>query len=82
VIHWSYIQHTGTPIGVPFFIDTDRLQLQMPRNNVKKQELEVRLLKMKNELYNGSWSAKGTQWHDGAHTMLNRMLEMLQEYRD
>jgi len=54
----------------------------MPRNNVKKQELEVRLLKMKNELYNGSWSAKGTQWHDGAHTMLNRMLEMLQEYRD
>jgi len=54
----------------------------MPRNNVKKSELEVRLLKMKNELYNGSWSVKGAEWHDGAHTMLNRMLEMLQEYRD
>ena len=53
----------------------------MPRNAVKKDELECRVLKLKNELYNGSWSNRGQDWHDGAHTMLNRVLEMLSEYR-
>ena len=53
----------------------------MPRNAVKKDELECRVLKLKNELYNGSWSSRGQDWHDGAHTMLNRVLEMLSEYR-
>jgi len=53
----------------------------MPRNAVKKDELECRVLKLKNELYNGSWSNRGQEWHDGAHTMLNRVLEMLSEYR-
>jgi hypothetical protein len=46
-----------------------------------REEVEVRVLKMKNELYNGSWSAKGADWHDGAHTMLNRVLDMIGEYR-
>jgi len=53
----------------------------MPRNAVKKDELECRVLKLKNELYNGSWSSRGQDWHDGAHTMLNRVLEILSEYR-
>ena len=30
----------------------------MPRNAVKKDELECRVLKLKNELYNGSWSSR------------------------
>jgi hypothetical protein len=53
----------------------------MPRNFMTREEAEVRLLKMKNELYNGSWSSKNGQWHDGAHTMLNRVLDMIGEYR-
>ena len=53
----------------------------MPRNAVKKDELECRVLKLKNELYNGSWSGRGQEWHNGAHTMLNRVLDMLSEYR-
>tara|TARA_A100001201_G_scaffold71377_3_gene65330 strand:+ start:456 stop:605 length:150 start_codon:yes stop_codon:yes gene_type:complete len=46
-----------------------------------KQEMEVRVLKLKNELYNGSWIHKNGDWHDGAHTMLNRVLDIIQEYR-
>ena len=53
----------------------------MPRNMIKKEEMEVRILKLKNELYDGSWSARNGEWHDGAHTMLNRVLDIIQEYR-
>ena len=53
----------------------------MPRNNMTKAEFETRVLKLKNELYDGSWSARNGEWHEGAHTMLNRVLELLQEYR-
>ena len=53
----------------------------MPKNAVNRDELECRVLKLKNELYNGSWSGRGQEWHNGAHTMLNRVLDMLSEYR-
>jgi hypothetical protein len=53
----------------------------MPRNMIAKDEMEVRILKLKNELYDGSWTARDDDWHDGAHTMLNRVLNILQEYR-
>ena len=35
---------------------------------------------MKNELYNGNYHDKNGDWHDGAHHMLNRILDMLNEY--
>ena len=54
----------------------------MPRNYVTKKDVEVRVLKLKNQLYDGSWSGRNAQWHDGAHEMLNKVLEILQEYRD
>lgn len=55
----------------------------MPRNMIiRKDELEVRILKMKNELYDGSWYSKNADYHDGAQHMLNRVLDMLGEYRD
>jgi len=55
----------------------------MSRNMiVQKKELEVRIMKMKNELYDGSWSARNSDFHDGAHEMLNRVLDMIGEYRD
>ena len=55
----------------------------MPRNMIiRKDELEVRVMKLKNELYDGSWIHKNGDFHEGAHMMLNRVLDMLGEYRD
>lgn len=55
----------------------------MSRNMiVQKNELECRVLKLKHELYDGSWIHKGGDFHEGAHTMLNRVLDILGEYRD
>lgn len=52
----------------------------MPRGRITKVDLESRVLKLKNALYNGEHSDKLGQWHDGAHEMLNRVLDMLNEY--
>jgi len=54
----------------------------MPRNNVTKDEILVRVLKLKNELYNGLNYGKGSEWHDGAHAALNKVLDILKEYRE
>ena len=54
----------------------------MPRGSLKKSELENLVLKMKNELYDGTWSHKNGEWHDGAHEMLNKVLHTLEEYRE
>jgi len=53
----------------------------MSKNNVTKDELLCRVLKLKNELYNGLNYGKGGEWHNGAHDALNRVLDILQEYR-
>jgi len=48
---------------------------------MKKYDLESKLYKLKTELYDGSRSDKSGDWHDGAHEILNKMLDFLQEYR-
>lgn len=53
----------------------------MPRNEMNKDEFEVRVLKIKNQLYDGSYSARSQEWHDGAHHALDKVLNALQEYR-
>ncbi|AFB15458.1 hypothetical protein RW03080701_195 [Synechococcus phage S-RIM8] len=53
----------------------------MPRNELSKDEFEVRVLKLKNKLYNGSYSDRNREWHDGAHHALREVLNALQEYR-
>ena len=53
----------------------------MPRNELSKDEFEVRVLKLKNQLYNGSYSDRSQEWHDGAHYALHEVLNGLQEYR-
>ena len=54
----------------------------MPRNVMTKDELKCRVLKLKNELYDGMQQDRNGDWHDGAHHSLNRVLDILQEYRD
>ena len=53
----------------------------MPRNEMRKDEFEFRVLKLKNQLYDGSYSARNHDWHEGAHHSLNEILNILQEYR-
>lgn len=53
----------------------------MPRGIMTKIDLESRLYKLKTALYNGTHHDKGSEWHDGAHYSLNKVLEILQEYR-
>jgi len=52
----------------------------MASGKVSKIDIQTRVYKMKNELYNGTHYAKSGDWHDGAHDALNRILEMLKEY--
>jgi len=53
----------------------------MPRNELKRDEFLVRVLKLKDQLYNGTYSRKNGDWHEGAHHSLNKVLDMLDEYR-
>jgi hypothetical protein len=52
----------------------------MPRGRINKIDIQARVYKLKEELYNGTHYAKGKEWHDGAHDSLNRILDMLSEY--
>jgi hypothetical protein len=53
----------------------------MPRNGMTRQEIEARIYKLKTALYNGEHHGKSGDWHDGAHDALNKVLDILQEYR-
>ena len=46
-----------------------------------KDEMRVRVLKLKSELYNGTNHNKDGEWHDGAHNALNKVLDIIEEYR-
>ena len=52
----------------------------MPRGIMNKVDLEARLYKLKNELYDGKHQNQNGDWHDGAHSMLNRVLDIINEY--
>ena len=53
----------------------------MPRNGMTRKEMECRVLKLKHMLYNGTYQHKNGEWHDGAHEMLNKVLNIIEEYR-
>ena len=52
----------------------------MPRGIVNKVDMTARLVKLKNELYNGVHHDKNGDWHDGAHHAYNQILDILNEY--
>jgi hypothetical protein len=52
----------------------------MPRSRITKEEITCRVMKLKNELYDGTLKTEVGSWHDGAHSMLNRVLNILEEY--
>jgi len=53
----------------------------MPRNDLTKKEMICRVLKLKQELYNGQYAQWSGDEHEGAHYMLNQVLNILDEYR-
>jgi len=54
----------------------------MPRNQMRKIDIESRVYKLKSALYNGQHQNESGEWHDGAHYALGKVLEILQEYRE
>jgi len=56
-------------VNPPFF---------MPKNQINKDEIKVRVQKLKDRLYKDqpSWDAKGL-----AHKYLNEVLDIIDEYR-
>ncbi len=52
----------------------------MPHGSVTKNDILARVYKIKNELYEDSYSARPGQWHDGAHYSLDKILDLLQEF--
>ena len=53
----------------------------MPRNSLTKEEMRVRVMKLKQELYGGHYQYWNGDKHDGAQYMLNQVLNILEEYR-
>ena len=53
----------------------------MPRSTMLKTDILARLYKLKTELYEEHEVSKTEEWADGAHYAYNRVLDILQEYR-
>lgn len=53
----------------------------MSRGRMSKADLQAKIYKLKTQIYNGSHDEKPNEWHEGAHYMLNKVLECMEEYR-
>jgi len=54
----------------------------MPRAIMQKTDILARVYKLKTALFNGEHHDKSGDWHDGAHDSLNKILDILQEWRE
>jgi hypothetical protein len=54
----------------------------MPRGQLQKHEILARIYKLKTSLYSGEHEIENGDWHDGAHHSLNKVLDILQEFRE
>jgi hypothetical protein len=50
----------------------------MPRGRLSKTDMLTKVYKLKTELYR----EHKTSWNDGSHYALNKVLDILQEYRE
>ena len=50
------------------------------RGRVTKIEMKARLIKLKNDLYNGRYLGASEEWIEGSHYHLNSMLAILDVY--
>lgn len=54
----------------------------MAKEKLTKEKLKVRLHKLKIALYEGAYKNHNGDWHEGAHEMLTKVLNTLDEYQD
>ena len=54
----------------------------MPRCRMRKIDLLAKIYELKTDLYNGKHENENSDWHDGAHQSLNKVLDHLQEYSE
>jgi len=74
--------YSKDPSGSFFLLNILVLVSKMSgRNYVTKEEINLRVLKLKTEIFDKQYKGATKDWEDGAHFMLNRVLHMLQEYR-
>ncbi len=52
----------------------------MGRGRLDKNTITARVVKLKNELYNGVYDGAPKDWKEGAHYELNKVLDILNEY--
>ncbi|AFD02805.1 hypothetical protein Syn7803C97_179 [Synechococcus phage S-MbCM6] len=52
----------------------------MPRNSITKNELKCKILELKHELIH-AYPDKTRDWQQGANHELNKILDILDEYR-
>ena len=52
----------------------------MPRSRMTKVDIEARVYKLKNEIYDGVYDGASEEWLNGAHYSLNQVLEAINEY--
>ena len=50
------------------------------RGRVTKIEMKARLIKLKNDLYNGRYHGASEEWIEVSHYQLNSMLAIIDEY--
>ena len=55
---------------------------QSGRGIMRKRDILARNYKHKCELFNGRYKGASEEWEEGAHYMLNKCLELCQEYAD
>ena len=52
----------------------------MGRGRIDKVDLKSRLMRMKNDLYNGRYHAATDDWYEATKYQLNTMLDIIEEY--
>ena len=55
---------------------------QSGRGIMRKRDILARIYKHKCELFNGRYKGASEEWEEGAHYMLNKCLELCQEFAD
>ena len=55
---------------------------QSGRGIMHKRDILARIYKHKCELFNGRYKGASEEWEEGAHYMLNKCLELCQEFAD
>ena len=72
------------PAGSLFLCLNRCITSTMPRGTVNKQEIQARIYKLKTALYDSTdmFNCFSEEKKEGAHDALNRVLDILQEYRN